>query len=601
MNGPVTPSSLPLEEYAFLGDRHGAALVSRGGSIDWLCLPRFDSPACFAALLGDESNGHWTIAPASGQVRTERRYTTGLVLETDHHTPDGAIRVTDALATGHERRLLRRVEGRSGRVPVRMQLRIRFDYGSIVPWVRHTDGQLRAVGGPDSLVLRTPVPTRGEGFSTVAEFELGPGDVVPFELAWAPSHEPVPAPIDVEACLAATVDDWSRWSERSTYDGRWRQDVRASLAVLRALVYEPTGGIVAAPTTSLPEELGGGRNWDYRYGWLRDATFALLALLQGGYVEEARSWREWLVRAVAGDPSRVQIMYGVAGERRVPEQELGWLAGYGASRPVRIGNAAVDQLQLDVPGEVIDALYWARRHGIEVDDDAWALQRAMLDWLEGAWRRPDNGIWEIRGVRRDFTHSKVMAWVAADRAARSVRDWHLDGPAGDWQRLADAIHADVCAKAVRDDGAFTQSYGSDELDASTLTIPLLGFLPPDDPRVVATVDAIARELDHHGFVLRYRPEAGVDGLAGGEAPFLLCSFWMADVLALMGRRAEAEHRFERLLAVRNDVGLLAEEYDPATGRQLGNFPQAFSHVALVNTAAELCPHSVGAGSERSAP
>ena len=579
----------PIEDYALLGDTETAALVSKEGSVDWLALPRFDSGACFAALLGTEENGRWSIRPAGEIRKTTRRYRAGLVLETVWETDDGTVAVIDGMPLRDERpNLIRIVEGRSGTVPMHLDLTVRFDYGSIVPWVRNIEGRWHAVAGPDALVLTTPVALRGENKHTVADFSVGPGDRLPFELQWHPSHHPMPEAVDPFKAMARTEHQWNEWIDRCTYKGPWEDALRSSLVVLKGLTYHPTGGIVAAATTSLPESIGGGRNWDYRNCWLRDATFTLLTLLECGYTEEAQRWRDWLLRAVAGDPASLQIMYGPAGERRLDEQELPWLPGYEGSRPVRIGNGASSQLQLDVWGEVLDALYSGRRAGLAASHDAWQLERALLDHLEGAWKDPDEGIWEVRGPRRQFTHSKVMAWVAFDRAVRSVESFGLDGPADRWRALRDEVHADVCANGVDERGAFVQSYGSTDLDASLLLVPLTGFLPPRDPRVRATVDAIATELtDESGFVWRYEPKVEVDGLGGKEGAFLLCTFWLVDCLAMTGRVEQATALFERLLALRNDVGLLAEQYDPVAGRMLGNFPQAFSHVALVDSATHL--------------
>jgi GH15 family glucan-1,4-alpha-glucosidase len=579
----------PIEDYALIGDTHTAALVSREGSIDWLCLPRFDSPACFAALLGDRSNGRWLLAPA-GPVRDVRRRYQGdtLALETEFHTDEGVVRVVDCMPPRHwDPDVARVVECVRGRVRMQMELTIRFDYGSIVPWVRHVDGALHAVAGPDSVWLRTPVPVRGENWTSLADFTVAEGERVPFMLTWHASHRPAPRRIDPVRALGDTEAWWGDWASGIQYTGGWQDAVIRSLLTLKALTYAPTGGIVAAPTTSLPEQLGGVRNWDYRYCWLRDATFTLSALMLAGLTDEARAWREWLLRAVAGQPRQLQILYGVAGERRVTEEELGWLGGYEGSRPVRVGNAAVGQFQLDVFGEVMDTLHLGRHIGLESDQPTWDLQRALLDFLESQWREPDEGIWEIRGPRRHFTHSKVMAWVALDRAIKAVELMGHDGPVDRWRGLRRELHDEVCREGYdsqRD--SFVQSYGSDHLDASLLLIPLVGFLPAGDPRVKGTVAAIQRELMVDGLVHRYRPEGSqsVDGLPPGEGTFLACTFWLADNLALMGRREEALAIFERLLALRNDVGLLAEEFDPSSGRQLGNFPQAFSHVALVNTA-----------------
>jgi GH15 family glucan-1,4-alpha-glucosidase len=579
----------PIEDYALIGDTHTAGLVSREGSIDWLCLPRFDSPACFAALLGDRSNGRWKLAPA-GPVREVRRHYQGdtLVLETEYRTDDGVVRVVDCMPPRQsDPDVARVVEGVRGRVPMRMELTIRFDYGSIVPWVRHVDGALHAVAGPDSVWLRTPVPVYGENWTTLAEFTVAEGERAPFMLTWHASHRPAPRRIDPVRALGDTEAWWGEWASGIDYAGGWQDAVIRSLLTLKALTYAPTGGIVAAPTTSLPEQLGGVRNWDYRYCWLRDATFTLSALMLAGLGEEAKAWREWLLRAVAGQPRQMQILYGVAGERRITEQELDWLAGYQGSRPVRVGNAAVNQFQLDVYGEVMDTLHLGRHIGLESDETAWDFQRALLEFLESNWREPDEGIWEIRGPRRHFTHSKVMAWVALDRAIKAVDLLGHDGPVDRWRAIRRELHDEVCREGYDSErDTFVQYYGADHLDASLLQIPLVGFLPSDDPRVKGTVAAIQRELMVDGLVHRYPPEGSqsVDGLPPGEGTFLACSFWLADNLAMMGRRDEALDIFERLLTLRNDVGLLAEEFDPASGRLLGNFPQAFSHVALVNTA-----------------
>lgn len=582
--------STPLEDYAFLSDRASVALVSRDGSVDWWAVPRVDSAACFARLLGDEDNGHWTLAPTSTHQRTTRRYRGDtLVLETVHDTPDGQVAVIDCLDLDHERHsLVRMVEGRSGRVPMRSTLRIRFDYGSIVPWLTRMDGSRRAIGGPDALCLRTPVDVHGEDFSTVAEFSVAKGDRVPFELTWHSSTVEPPPPLDVEKAIAATEAWWLDWIEGCTYRSSWESEVRRSLTVLKGLTSAETGGIVAAATTSLPEELGGTRNWDYRFCWLRDATFTLLSLLEAGFTDEARAWRDWLIRSVAGQPSRLQNLYGMAGERRLPELELDWLAGYEGSRPVRIGNAAADQFQLDTFGEVMDAVHQARVHGIGFEGATWNVQKVLLDFLESHWDEPDEGIWEVRGPRRHFTHSKVMAWVAMDRAVKSIEQFGLDGPVDRWRAVRRAIHEDVCEHGVDERGVFTQSYGDKALDAAVLAMPLVGFLPARDPRVRATVDAVATELDDGGFIRRYEPAPELEGLSGHEGAFLMCTFWLADNYALQGRLDEANAVFDRLLDLQNDLGLLAEEVDPATGRLLGNFPQAFSHVALVNSAAVLC-------------
>ncbi|WP_138732215.1 glycoside hydrolase family 15 protein [Modestobacter excelsi] len=578
-----------IEDHGLIGDLQTAGLVGRDGTIDWLCLPRFDSPACFAALLGDAGNGRWTLAPRSGGDCTRRRYRgETLVLESTWDTGTGSVRVLDLMPPrGEAAQVVRIVEGISGRVPMRSDLTLRFDYGHVVPWVRHVDGELAAVAGPDAVWLRTPVELVGQDRATRADFEVAAGDRVPFVLTYAASHLPRPRPVDPEQALAGTESFWSDWMAHCDYDGEWEEAVRRSLVTLKALTYAPTGGIVAAATTSLPEELGGARNWDYRYCWLRDATFTLQALLGTGYAAEARAWREWLLRAVAGDPADLRIMYAVDGSRRIPEYELPWLPGYAGSAPVRVGNAAAGQFQLDVWGEVLDGLHWSRTSGLTPTEDAWALQRALLDFLEGHWDSPDNSLWEVRGDRRPFVHSKVMAWAGLDRAVQAVERFGLDGPVDRWRRLRQEVHDDVCARGYdADRGTFTQFYGSRGLDAALLLLPRVGFLPPADPRIVGTVDAVRRELQHDGLLMRYDPDAdgGVDGLAGRENPFLACSFWLADALSTTGRRQEARQLFERLLGLRSDLGLLSEEYDTRARRQVGNTPQAFSHVGLVNTA-----------------
>ena len=585
-------ASRPIEDYAIIGDTQTAALVARDGSIDWLCLPRFDSEACFASLLGDRRNGRWRIGPHGTVDRVEREYLSGsLVLATTFHTTGGTVRLLDFMPVrGEAPDVVRVVEGVSGSVEMGMDLVVRFGYGATVPWVRSVDGGLSLVAGPDALELRTPVGLHGEGEATTARFTVRAGDRVPFVLTWHPSHEPAPRRDHPLEALDGTLSWWRTWSDRCTGGGPWHEPVVRSLITLKALTFAPTGGIVAAATSSLPEVLGGSRNWDYRYCWLRDATFTLQVLLQAGYSGEAVAWRDWLLRAVAGDPSQIQIMYGVAGERRLPEEGLDWLSGYAGSTPVRIGNAAATQLQLDVYGEVMDALHQARLAGIPADAYSWSVQCELLAWLEAGWRQPDSGLWEIRGEPRHFVHSKVMCWVAFDRGVRAVEHFGLDGPAARWRAIRDEIHREVCDRGWDPSRAtFTQSYGSTELDASLLMIPMVGFLPPDDERVLATIEAIRRELTVDGFVERYPTQDGVsvDGLRGREGAFLLCTFWMADALALTGRTDEAQELFERLVALTNDVGLLAEEYDPAAGRQLGNFPQAFSHVGLVSTALNL--------------
>ncbi|MFK0098185.1 glycoside hydrolase family 15 protein [Streptomyces sp. NPDC091040] len=583
-----------IEDYALIGDLQTAALVGKNGSVDWLCLPRFDSGACFAALLGDEDNGHWRIAPKGADTCTRRGYAgDSLVLETYWETRTGTVKVTDFMPQrDKEPDVMRIVEGVSGTVEMASVIRLRFDFGSIVPWMRRSDGHRVAVAGPDSAWLRSepPVKTWGQQFSTCSSFTVSEGEKVAFVLTWHPSHSPRPKLVDPYEALENSLTDWAEWSARCKYEGPYRDAVIRSLITLKALTFGPTGGIVAAPTTSLPEEIGGVRNWDYRFCWLRDSTLTLGALVSAGYLEEAAAWRDWLLRAVAGDPADLQIMYGLAGERRLPESELPWLRGYENSAPVRIGNAAVRQRQLDVYGEVIDSLRLARDAGLDDKPHAWSLQLSLLGFLESTWREPDEGLWEIRGQRRHFVHSKVMAWVAADRAVRSLEDDpSLAGDADRWRAMRDAVHREVCEKGydpVRN--TFTQSYGSRELDAATLLIARTGFLPPDDPRVIGTVDAVREELGSDGLVRRYSTDGGsIDGLPGGEGAFLACSFWLADALRMTGRPEEATELFERLLALRNDVGLLAEEYDTAAGRQLGNFPQAFSHIGLVGTAVAL--------------
>jgi GH15 family glucan-1,4-alpha-glucosidase len=579
-----------IEDYALIGDCESAALVGRDGSIDFLCLPRFDSGACFAALLGTPEHGRWLLAP-SCDIRHIRRGYRGdtLVLETEYETDHGTVTLVDCmpLRTRHPD-VVRMVCGRRGAVPMRMELIMRFDYGAIVPWVRRLSDGLNAVAGPDTLRLCTPVQLRGENLTTLAEFTVAEGQSVPFVLTWHPSHHSPPPRINAEDAVERTRQWWQRWSSRCSYDGPWRDAVVRSLITLKALTYAPTGGMVAAATTSLPEQIGGVRNWDYRYCWLRDATFTLYALMSAGYEDEARAWREWLLRAVAGTPSQLQIMYGLAGERRLSELEVDWLPGYEQSSPVRVGNAAHRQFQLDVFGEVMDVLHCARRVGLPPDESVWNLERALLDYLESKWDAPDNGIWEVRGAPRHFTHSKVMAWVGIDRAVKAVERFGRDGPVDRWRRLRTTIHEEVCRRGFNAElHAFVQSYESTDLDASLLMIPLVGFLPPSDARVRGTVEAIERHLVTDGFVARYSTASGVDGLPTGEQAFLLCTFWLADNLALLGRQADARRLFEHLLGIRNDVGLLSEQYDPMARRLLGNFPQAFSHVALVNTAHNL--------------
>jgi GH15 family glucan-1,4-alpha-glucosidase len=580
----------PIEDYALIGDGETAALVSRSGSIDWLCVPRFDSPACFAALLGAPEHGRWRLAPGEPVRAVRRRYRDAtLVLETDFETDGGAVTVVDCMPLrAGPPVLIRQVIGRRGSVAMRMELVIRLDYGSVVPWVRRSARGLRAVAGPDALALTTDIPLRGEGLTTVADFTVAAGERRALTLAWHPSHLPAPDPIEAEAAVRETEAWWRQWAGRCTYEGPDRDAVLRSLITLKAMIYEPTGGIVAAPTTSLPEALGGVRNWDYRLCWVRDATFALYALVLGGYLDEARAWRQWLIRALAGTPEQIQIVYGLAGERRLTELELPWLPGYEGSAPVRIGNAAHAQFQLDVWGEMLDSAHAAERAGLEADPEGWRVITKLMEHLESVWTEPDDGIWEVRGPRRHFTHSKVMAWVAADRMVKMSDAMNGALPTDRWRVLRAAIHADVCRHGFDPArNAFVQSYGARELDASLLMIPLVGFLPAEDPRVRGTVAAIERELLVDGLVQRYPTDSGVDGLPPGEGVFLACSFWLVDNLVLLGRREDARRLYERLLALRNDVGLLAEQYDPRARRLLGNFPQALSHIALVNSACNL--------------
>jgi GH15 family glucan-1,4-alpha-glucosidase len=579
-----------IEDYALIGDCHTAALVSRDGSIDWLCLPRFDSGACFAALVGTPDNGRWRIAPCAKPHRVSRRYRgETLVLESDFETEDGLVSLIDFMPLrGSQADLVRLVVGKRGRVAMEMDLAIRFDYGWIVPWVRKQDGGIVAVAGPETVHVSAEVPLRGEDMRTVARFDVQEGQTVAFVLTWHRSHLDRPGIVDARAALRETEESWKEWAAQCTYDGEWREAVVRSLVVLKGLTYSPTGGMVAAPTTSLPEQAGGVRNWDYRFCWLRDATFTLYALLMNGYREEARAWREWLLRAVAGKPSQLNILYGIAGERRIQEAELTWLAGYQGARPVRTGNRAHEQFQLDVFGEVADVLHLGRRMGLDASEDGWRVERALLDFLESRWEDPDEGIWEVRGGRRHFTHSKMMAWVAVDRAVKDAEAFGLDGPLDRWRALRERIHRQTCERAFDAGlGSFVQYYGAKTLDASLLMMPLVGFLPPADPRVQGTLAAIERHLLDDGFVQRYLHDPEVDGLPPGEGAFLLCTFWLVDNYHLAGRRDEARALFERLLSIRNDVGLLAEEYDPSAHRFLGNFPQAFSHIGLVNTARNL--------------
>jgi len=585
---------LKIEDYALIGDCETAALVGRDGSVDWLCWPRFDSDACFAALLGGPEHGGWLIAPADGAAihATQRRYRGDtLILETRFETAEGAVLLVDFMPprSGHSN-LVRLVVGERGRVAMRTELVVRFGYGAKVPWVhRQEDGTLRAIAGPDQVVLRTPVPVRGEDLKTVGEFTVAEGETVPFTLTYAPSHLPPPEPANPQAALEATERFWTEWSGRARLEeGQWRDAVMRSLITLKALTYAPTGGIVAAPTTSLPETLGGIRNWDYRFCWLRDATLSLLALMNAGYYEEAGSWRDWLLRAVAGVPAQAQIMYSITGEHRLTEWEVDWLPGYEGAKPVRIGNGAHGQIQIDVYGEVMDALHQAQRGGLASSADAWALQQAFLSHLAEIWREPDRGIWESRRPPRHFTFSKVMAWVAFDRGAKIANEFGLEGPVERWSEVAREIHDDVCANGYDPElGSFVQSYGSKWLDGSLLLIPTTGFLPLDDPRITGTVRAVEGRLLQDGFVMRHDPAEVETGLAHGEGAFLACSFWLADAQVLLGREDDGRRLFRRLLGLRNDLGLLSEEYDVSARRLVGNFPQAFSHIALVNTAHNL--------------
>ncbi len=580
--------SLPIEDYALIGDCHTAALVSNRGAIDWLCLPHFDSAACFAALVGERENGHWTIAPATPVRNIRRRYREGtLILETEFETDEGTVNLVDFMTPGSGTPdLTRIVIGKSGQVRMKLELVLRFDYGSIVPWVVSTDSGISAIAGPDMISLRTKVPLKGEGLTTVAEFTVNEGEQIPFDLTWYPSHHYEPSPVNTPQVLHDTEIWWREWSTRCTYKGKWHEAVLRSLITLKALTFLPTGGIVAAPTTSLPEKIGGVRNWDYRFCWVRDATLTLDALLNAGYMQEAASWREWLLRAVAGHPGELNIAYGIRGERRLTELELPWLSGYEGSKPVRTGNAAYRQFQLDIYGEISDTLFECRSAGMgPIEIKREGVVQALLEFLETAWEKPDEGIWEVRGPRRHFTHSKMMAWVAMDRAVKSMeKGWLPYSP--NWPALRDLVHAQVCREGFDPElNSFVQFYGSKHLDASLLMMPLVGFLPAKDPRILGTVAAIEKNLKSpEGFVNRYTIDPAVDGLPHGEAAFLPCTFWLADNYRLQGRREAAVTTFEQLLNVRNDLGLLSEEYDPVAGRLIGNFPQAFSHVGLVNTA-----------------
>ncbi|MFD9128302.1 glycoside hydrolase family 15 protein [Kitasatospora sp. NPDC059571] len=581
-----------IEDYALIGDLQTAALVGRDGSVDWLCLPRFDSPSCFAGLLGDGRYGAWRLAPVGAGDCTRRHYRgNSLVLESLWATPDGTVRVIDFMP--HRDRvpqLLRIVEGVTGTVAMRGELRLRFNYGRVDPWVRRTEHHRVAVAGPDSAWLRVPpgVHTYGQDGTTASDFTVRAGEQVPFVLTWQPSHLHSTPRTDPAAALARTLDAWQGWAAGCRYRGEWRAAVLRSLITLKALAYEPTGGIVAAPTASLPESIGGVRNWDYRFCWLRDSSMTLSALLRGGFREEAAAWRKWLLRAIAGDPGDLQAVYGVAGERGLAETEADWLPGYLSSVPVRFGNAAVRQLQLDVYGEVVDTMHLALRAGIPMERQVWSLLRTLMGFLERHWHEPDEGLWEVRGGRRHFVHSKVMAWVAADRALKMAEMTGLPAPVERWRAMRDAVHADVCEYGIdRRRGVFVQDYGGRDLDAAALFVVKTGFLPPDDPRVIRTVDAVRTGLDHGGLIRRYSTDSGADGLTGPEGAFLACSFWLADALGALGRTGEARTLFTRLVSLGNDLGLLAEEWDPAEGRQLGNMPQAFSHVALVNSAFDL--------------
>lgn len=578
-----------IEDYAFLSDNQTGALVSRDGSVDWLCFPRFDSAACFAALLGEPCNGRWLLKPAAKSHHSCRRYRPNtLILETEIETGSGIVRIVDFMPPrGTNPDIIRIVEGVRGRVRMEMELIIRFDYGQVVPWVRKAHGGLEAVGGPDALILRTPVHTRGKDLTTVAEFTVGEGERVPFVLTWFPSHQAPPAEFNPEKALCETEQYWLDWSRGCKYQGEWGAAVRRSLITLKGLTFAPTGGIVAAATTSLPEQIGGERNWDYRFCWVRDATFTLLSLMEAGYLEEAKAWREWLLRAIAGSPGQMQIMYGVRGERRLEEYQISWLSGYEGSKPVRTGNAASKQLQLDVYGEVIDSIFHAEVAELKTEPAEWRLLIALLEFLQTKWMEPDDGIWEVRGGARHFTHSKVMAWVGFDRAVKlaEITGYASSQDVQCWSETRDRIHREVCRQGYSERvNAFTQSYGSDLLDASVLMIPLVGFLPADDPRMLNTIKAIQNNLTQDGLVLRYRPESGVDGVSGSEGVFLPCSFWLVDCLHLSGQTEQARKLFDRLLEIRNDLGLVSEEYDPEHQRLVGNFPQAFSHVALVTSA-----------------
>jgi len=583
-----------IEDYAMIGDLGSAALVNRDGSIDWLCWPRFDSDACFAALLGTPEHGRWRIAPKNSATRVTRRYRPNtLILETRFETHEGVATLIDFMPPRRQHaHLIRIVKGERGKVAFRSELILRFANGAIVPWVtRVDDTTIRGIAGPDMAVLRSLARMRGENFKTVGHFTVARGEELPFVLSFTRSHENLPEPIDVFACLRASEQFWTEWAGRNKIQGPWDEAVTRSLIVLKSLTYAPTGGMAAAPTTSLPEYIGGPRNWDYRYCWLRDATLTLLALMNAGYYDEAQTWREWLLRAAAGSPRQIQIMYGMRGERRLTEWEVPWLPGYENSKPVRIGNAAHRQLQIDIFGEVMDALHQARQGGLGSNEVGWGMQREFLLHLANIWHEPDEGLWEVRSGREHFTHSKAMAWLAFDRAIRSAERFNLPGPVEEWRKIRKRIHTDVCSRGFDSElGSFVRAYGSKELDASLLLLPAIGFLPPNDARIISTVEAIERRLMVKGLVLRYDSATASDGLPAGEGVFLACSFWLADAYLMLGRDDDALRLFNHLLSLRNDVGLLSEQYEPRTRRLVGNFPQAFSHLALVNTASNLAHH-----------
>ena len=599
--------AMKIEDYALIGNFHSAGLVSREGSLDWLCLPRFDSPAVFASLLGTPQNGRWVIQPREF-TSSSRQYREGtLVLETDFETPSGRVRLVDSMIPGSNvPTLIRLVKGVEGSVLMTMELIMRFDYGSIVPWVtRNVFGGIKAIAGPDTLRLKSTAPLIGQQLKTISEFTVKEGQTVPFVMTWTPSHADSPREVEnPEEAVDRCASFWREWIGRCIYGGPYKEAVHRSLITLKALTFQRTGGMVAAPTTSLPEKLGGVRNWDYRYCWIRDSTFTLYALLTAGYRDEARRWEEWLLHAVAGTPAQVNVMYGLRGERRLTEVELPWLSGFAGSKPVRIGNAAHSQLQLDVFGELIDSFHLGRLSGLQTNGQSasWRIESKLVEFIAKHWTEPDHGIWEVRGPQQHFTHSKVMSWVAIDRAIKAVEDYGYEGPVEEWKTLAETVRRQICDKGYdKDLASFTQAYGSKNLDAALLMLALVGFLPPDDPRIVGTVEAIRANLMHHGFVKRYRTHETDDGLPGGEGTFLACSFWFADNLYLQGRVDEATEIFERLLSIRNDVGLMAEEYDPVAGQMLGNFPQAFSHVSLINTAFNLSRTDPGPAERRRQP